>query len=210
MIRMGRSSRTEQSGDANNSQIQSSNSKSLYPGSGNNQSSSRIVSESESMARDIKEGRLSGFVGSGTILTGETTFHAVLRVDGHLTGRVSSEGGTLIIGPTGRVDANILVAAAIINGMVNGDIVATEKLQLGSTAQILGNIQAPRLIIEDGALLEGSCSMIKPREALEQRNIEANSQTEADEVSPYETSETEESNSYFEPVEEENEETEAR
>jgi len=190
--------------------MQSSNSKSLYPGSGNNQSSSRIVSESESMARDIKEGRLSGFVGSGTILTGETTFHAVLRVDGHLTGRVSSEGGTLIIGSSGRVDANILVAAAIINGMVNGDIVATEKLHLGSTAQILGNVQAPRLIIEDGALLEGSCSMIKPREALEQRNIEANSQTEADEISPYETSETEESNSYFEPVEEENEEEAVR
>ena len=64
------------------------------------------------MARDIKEGRLSGFVGHGTTLTGETQFHAMLRVDGHLIGTVSSESGTLIIGTNGQVDANILVAAA--------------------------------------------------------------------------------------------------
>ena len=47
------------------------------------------------MARDIKEGRLSGFVGHGTTLTGETEFHAMLRVDGHLIGTVASEAGTL-------------------------------------------------------------------------------------------------------------------
>ncbi|MGH7784267.1 MAG: hypothetical protein ACREO5_10555, partial [Candidatus Binatia bacterium] len=50
---------------------------------------SRVVSDSESIARDIKEGRLSGFVGHGTTLTGETNFQMMLRVDGHLTGTVS-------------------------------------------------------------------------------------------------------------------------
>lgn len=119
------------------------------------------------MARDIKEGRLSGFVGHGTTLTGETEFHAMLRVDGHLIGRVSSESGTLIIGTNGQVDANITVAAAMINGAVNGDIVATEKLQLGRTARVMGNIQSPRLIVEEGAILEGSCSMMVARESAE-------------------------------------------
>ena len=111
------------------------------------------------MARDIKEGRLSGFVGHGTTLTGETEFHAMLRVDGHLIGTVSSESGTLIIGTNGQVDANVSVAAAMINGSVNGDVHASEKLQLGRTARVMGNIQTPRLIIEEGAVLEGSCSM---------------------------------------------------
>lgn len=127
-------------------------------------SSTRAISESDSMARDIKEGRLSGFVGHGTTLTGETEFHAMLRVDGHLIGTVMSEAGTLIIGTNGQVDANVSVAAAMVNGSVNGDIIATEKLQLGRTARVMGNISSPRLIIEEGALLEGSCSMLKARE----------------------------------------------
>ncbi len=134
---------------------------------------SRAISESDSMARDIKEGRLSGFVGHGTTLTGETQFHAMLRVDGHLIGTVSSESGTLIIGTNGQVDANIHVAAAMINGTVNGDIVATEKLQLGRTARVLGNIHSPRLIVEEGAILEGSCSMLKAREVQEEEAVTA-------------------------------------
>ncbi len=133
--------------------------------------SSRALSESDSMARDIKEGRLSGFVGHGTTLTGETEFHAMLRVDGHLVGTVSSEAGTLIVGNNGQVDANVSVAAAMISGAVNGDIVATEKLQLGRTARVMGNIQSPRLIIEEGAILEGSCCMIKARETQEQGTV---------------------------------------
>jgi cytoskeletal protein CcmA (bactofilin family) len=125
------------------------------------------------MARDIKEGRLSGFVGHGTTLTGETEFHAMLRVDGHLVGTVTSDAGTLIIGTSGQVDANIIVAAAMINGTVNGDIIASEKLQLGRTARVMGNIQSPRLIVEEGAILEGSCSMLAARETQEEEEVAA-------------------------------------
>lgn len=141
----------------------------------------RAMSESESMARDIKEGRLSGFVGNGTVLTGETNFQAMLRVDGHLTGKVTSENGTLIIGSTGRVDANIAVAAALINGTVNGDIIATEKIELGRTARIAGNIQTPRMTMDEGALVEGGISMIKARETAEKRNADINSRYAATE-----------------------------
>ncbi len=130
--------------------------------------SSKAMSESEAMARDIKDGRLNGFVGHGTVLTGETTFHSMLRVDGQLTGKVTSDDGTLIIGSTGQVDADVSVAAATISGTVNGDVIATQKLELGRTAKVVGNIMTPRLIIEDGAILEGSCSMVKAMEELEE------------------------------------------
>ncbi len=163
MIRMGRSSRTEPA-ETNEYRPQPvADTAQRYQSS----STPTAVSESESMARDIKEGRLSGFVGHGTTLTGETDFTAMLRVDGHLIGTVSSETGTLIVGANGQVDANILVAAAMINGTVNGDILATEKLHLGRTARVLGNIQSPRLIVEEGAVLEGSCNMLKARETQE-------------------------------------------
>lgn len=201
---MGRSSgKTEQSNETPAYQSQTSNLSYQYADSQPPQTprAGGAISESESMARDIKEGRLSGFVGNGTVLTGETNFQAMLRVDGHLTGRVTSENGTLIIGSTGRVDANVAVAAALINGTINGDIIAAEKIELGRTARIAGNIQTPRLVMEDGAILEGSCTMVKARESAEKRAAEANSQiTTAVETPAYQTSEP--SGQYLEADEE--------
>ena len=124
-------------------------------------SSSRALTESETLARDIKEGTLSGFVGAGTLVTGEANFKAMMRVDGHLSGRVSSSSGTLIVGATGKVDANIEVAVAVIHGTINGDIIATQRLELGRAAKVNGNIQTPSLIIEQGAVFEGSCKMLQ-------------------------------------------------
>jgi cytoskeletal protein CcmA (bactofilin family) len=121
--------------------------------------SSRALTESESLARDIKEGTLSGFVGGGTVVTGEATFKAMMRVDGHLSGRISSSSGTLVVGTNGRVDANIEVAVATIHGIVNGDVIATQRLELGRAAKVNGNIQTPSLVIEQGAIFEGSCKM---------------------------------------------------
>src|SRR6266496_5587722 len=123
--------------------------------------STRAMTESETIARDIKEGTLGGFVGSGTLVTGEANFKAMMRVDGHLSGRINSSSGTLIVGANGKVDANIEVAIAIIHGTVNGDIIATQRLELGRAAKLNGNIQTTSLMIEPGALFEGSCKMIK-------------------------------------------------
>lgn len=177
MIRMGRSSRNETSESKTTTQSQPVVSNSY--GSESVSVPSRAVSDSESMARDIKEGRLSGFVGHGTTLSGETSFHAMLRVDGHLVGSVSSSSGTLIVGTNGQVDASVAVSSAMINGIVNGDIVATERVQLGRTAKVMGNIQTPRIVIEEGALFEGVCSMMKAREAVEKQSAQAEAQYRA-------------------------------
>jgi cytoskeletal protein CcmA (bactofilin family) len=131
--------------------------------------SSRALTESESLARDIKEGTLSGFVGSGTAFTGETTFKAMMRIDGQLSGRITSGSGTLVIGTNGRVDANIEVAVATVHGTVNGDIIATQRLELGRSAKVNGNITAPSLIIEQGAVFEGSCKMTQASAAADKK-----------------------------------------
>lgn len=175
MIRMGRGSKPEAESEhsTDNPDTQPST---LYPTSSYQNSdtqyrqqtqtadpasASRAMSESESLARDIKEGILSGYVGNGTVLTGEASFKAMLRVDGHLSGSVSSEGGTLLVGNNGQVDADIKVAIATIHGTVNGDIVASQRLELGRAAKVNGNIQTPSLVIEQGAIFEGSCRMIQ-------------------------------------------------
>src|SRR6476469_2117629 len=170
MIRMGRGNRPEPEPQNDYTRQTTATPNYNYPTETTSASTpaNRAITESDSMARDIKEGRLSGFVGHGTTLTGETNFHAMLRVDGHLVGTVSSESGTLIIGTNGQVDANISVDAAMVHGAVNGDTATTEKLQLGRTARVMGNIQSPRLIVEEGAILEGSCSMMRARETEEE------------------------------------------
>lgn len=122
----------------------------------------RAIGERDAMARDIKAGVLNGFVGFGTVMTGEAVFKGMLRVDGNLTGQISSEDGTLLIGTNGQVDANVNVSIATIHGMVNGDIVATKRIELGRSAKVVGNIHTPALVVEQGAILEGSCTMLQP------------------------------------------------
>lgn len=136
------------------------------------QTTSRAVTESESLARDIKEGTLTGFVGNGTTLTGEANFKGMLRVDGALSGRVSSADGTLIVSTNGHVDANVEVAVAQIYGTVNGDIIASKRIEMGRVAKVTGNIQTPALVIENGAIFEGSCRMVQLKEQFEKQERE--------------------------------------
>jgi cytoskeletal protein CcmA (bactofilin family) len=127
----------------------------------------KAFTESENIAREIKDGTLSGFVGNGSSITGEAAFKAMLRVDGKFSGRVSSTSGTLIVGAGGQVDANIEVAVCTIQGTVNGDIIATQRIELGRAAKLSGNIQTPSLIIEQGAIFEGTSKMIESKSAAE-------------------------------------------
>ncbi len=141
-----------------------------YQSSVHTPTASRAVTESESLARDIKEGTLTGFVGNGTSLTGEASFKGMLRVDGHLEGRISSSDGTLIVSTNGQVDANIEVAVAQIQGTVNGDIIASKRIELGRVAKVTGNITTPALVIENGALFDGKCSMVQSKDAQDKQS----------------------------------------
>ncbi|MCA1591539.1 MAG: polymer-forming cytoskeletal protein [Acidobacteria bacterium] len=148
---------------------------------GERPAASRAVTESEALARDIKEGIMSGFVGGSTALKGEANFKGMLRIDGRFTGQINSDKGTLIVSAGGYVEANIEVAEARINGTVHGDIKASERVEFGRTAQVHGNILTPALVIQDGAIFEGSCRMSKqqaltdkPRVSVPQKNDTAN------------------------------------
>jgi cytoskeletal protein CcmA (bactofilin family) len=130
-----------------------------------NAATPKALTESETIAREIKDGSLSGFVGSGTVITGEASFKSMLRVDGRFSGRITSGTGTLIVGSGGQVDANIEVCVAMIHGVVNGDIIAGQRIELGRAAKLNGNIQTPSLVIEQGAVFEGSCKMVQAKTA---------------------------------------------
>ena len=132
----------------------------------------KALTESETIAREIKDGTLSGFVGSGTTVTGESTFKSMLRIDGRFSGKITSTSGTLIVGAGGQVDANVEVSVATIQGVVTGDIIATQRIELGRAAKLKGNIQTPSLVIEQGAIFEGACKMTQKSAADNQVRIE--------------------------------------
>lgn len=99
-----------------------------------------------------------GFVGDVLKFTGEVRFKSMLRIDGHFSGQVSSSDGTLIVSAGAQItQAVINVAVAKINGTVEGDINASKELVLGRTASVTGTVSAPALVVEEGALFNGSC-----------------------------------------------------
>ena len=106
-------------------------------------------------------------------LSGEISFRDMLRVNGHIAGTVYSEKGTLIVDANARVDASVDVAVAVIGGIVNGDIVAHERVEVGPAAKIYGNIWTRSIAIKSGAIFEGACRMIEDELATGQLPVES-------------------------------------
>ena len=110
-------------------------------------------------ALSVKQRTRNGSSVSRPELDGEIYFRDMVRVNGHIAGRVSSEKGTLIVSELAIVDACIDVGIAVINGTVNGDVIGHVRVELGRCAVINGNISSPSLAIKLGAVFQGQCRM---------------------------------------------------
>lgn len=101
---------------------------------------------------------LNGFLDQGSKLQGELRFDASFRVDGDFEGSVRSSG-RLVVGEDGKLDAEIHVGHLLVSGEVRGSVKAAEQIQIASGGRLLADIETPSLLIEDGAIFEGRCSM---------------------------------------------------
>ncbi len=104
---------------------------------------------------------INAFLGKDTEFEGKFSFTGAVRIDGTFSGEIESSG-TLIVGETATVKSQIHVADMIISGEVNGDIVAENKIEISVPGKLFGNIQTPRLVIEEGVIFEGKCRMQEP------------------------------------------------
>lgn len=93
----------------------------------------------------------------------EGRFEGTLRTDGYVTGFLHSLTGTLIIGESGEVEADVIVATAIIDGVLRGNIHATERVVLDCHARVFGNIESAALSIQRGAVFEGQSHFLPSR-----------------------------------------------
>lgn len=93
-------------------------------------------------------------LGEGVTFRGELKFDRFLKIDGIFEGELVSEG-KIVVGPKGKVKANISLKEAIIEGEVEGNITCKERLELRGGAKVIGDIQAQTLVVDDGVSLLG-------------------------------------------------------
>src|SRR3979490_2744945 len=91
---------------------------------------------------------------------GELRFEGTLRVDCYVTGRLRSLTGTLFVSETAEIESDIFVATAIIDGVMHGDIHATERVELQSHAKVFRSIESPAIAVQPGAVFEGQCHFL--------------------------------------------------
>lgn len=108
-------------------------------------------------------------IAAGTTLVGEVKSDGVFRMDGTLTGNLTTKG-KLVVGPTGRIDGEITVKSAEILGEVNGKIYVEEQLVLRATAKVTGEVYTAKLSIEAGATFSVQCDMTGGKTSPMQKN----------------------------------------
>jgi cytoskeletal protein CcmA (bactofilin family) len=99
---------------------------------------------------------INSIVGEGTKFVGDLELMGLLRIDGDFIGTITTNGKVLI-GKNGRAECTITADTVVIGGVVKGDIVCKEKVVILSTGMLIGNVSTPRLISEDGVILNGFC-----------------------------------------------------
>ncbi len=114
------------------------------------------------MKKEKNTDRISTFIGADASIDGAIEFKGTIRVDGRVKGNISSNGGTVVVGEKGIVNAEMSVNVAVVMGEVNGSIDAKERIEVYPPGRIGGDIQSPIVSIEPGGIFNGNCIM-KPK-----------------------------------------------
>ena len=105
-----------------------------------------------------KPHRIDTLIGAGTRIIGDVQFAGGFHVDGHVKGNVDApadSGATLSVSDSGVVEGSVAVPNVILNGTVRGDILAHERVELGATARVTGNVYYALIEMEMGAEITG-------------------------------------------------------
>lgn len=101
---------------------------------------------------------INAFLGKDTEFEGKLSFNGAVRIDGRFKGEIFTQG-TLIVGESAIIESEIHVSHIIISGEIRGNIRADNRIEIHSPGKVFGNIQAPVVVIDEGVIFEGNCSM---------------------------------------------------
>jgi cytoskeletal protein CcmA (bactofilin family) len=99
---------------------------------------------------------VTSIIDHGCEAQGRLNFIGTVAMNGKFHGELFA-ADTLLLGKEGEVQAEVQVAVGIISGLVRGNITGRERIELGRTARIFGNIETPVLVLEEGAVFDGQC-----------------------------------------------------
>jgi len=108
--------------------------------------------------RPTGEGTMNTLVGNGTTIEGSLNVPSSIRIDGKIVGQITCSE-TLLVGKTGLIEASVRVKNATVGGKVQGDITAQETVILEGKSTLVGDVTTKKLIIEEGAVFNGTCRM---------------------------------------------------
>jgi cytoskeletal protein CcmA (bactofilin family) len=109
---------------------------------------------------DIDERRVTAWIGHGVVIEGRITSAQDLRIDGKVEGTIEVGDHGVVIGQSAEITADLVAKSILISGSVVGDVTAAQRVELKAGASVEGDITAPRLVIADGAIVNGTIDTI--------------------------------------------------
>ena len=100
-------------------------------------------------------------IGKSVVIKGELSCSEDLYIDGQVEGTINPKGNRLTIGPNGRVKANVNACAVVVQGKLEGNIQASDRVDLRQSAIVMGDIATHRISIDEGAYFKGSLNIQK-------------------------------------------------
>ena len=112
------------------------------------------------------ERRQVAWIGQSVTIEGKIVSSQDIRIDGHVTGSIEVGQHELVLGPGSAVKADVDARSVLVGGTLEGDVTATDRIQVQSTGVLLGDVVSPRLVVQDGGIIRGKAdiagSRVKP------------------------------------------------
>jgi cytoskeletal protein CcmA (bactofilin family) len=123
----------------------------------NPQASASVAPQATETRRQMERDVVN--IGKSVVIKGELNGSEDLTIEGHVEGKIELKDHVLTIGPNGKIKAQVFAKAVIVLGEVNGNVVATEKVDIRDGGSVDGDIVSPRVAIAEGAHFRGSVDM---------------------------------------------------
>jgi len=105
-------------------------------------------------------------IGKSVVIKGQLSGSEDLYVDGQVEGTIELRGNSLTVGPNGQVQANVQAKGVMVHGKLEGNVEASDRVELKKSAMVMGDITTQRICIEDGAFFKGKVDIQKEATAV--------------------------------------------
>jgi cytoskeletal protein CcmA (bactofilin family) len=112
----------------------------------------------KSQATEVAGGKMAN-IGKSISLKGDLSGNEDVVVEGHVEGRIDLPNNQLTIGANGSIAAEVHAKTVIVIGKVTGNVGASERIEIQATGLVNGDVSAPRLVVQEGAVVNGSIEM---------------------------------------------------